>query len=55
MAISINAVTLVFDGFLSLAEQEAVMSDKTNNMMGTLTFDRIIKVPQLDCPLNVLS
>ena len=55
MAISINAVTLVSGGLLSLAEQKAAMSDKTNNMMGILTCDRIINVLQLDCPLNVLS
>ena len=44
MAISINAVTLVSGGLLSLAEQKAAMSDKTNNMMGILTCDRIINV-----------
>ena len=55
MAISINAVTLVSGGLLSLAEQKAAMSDKTNNMMVILTCDRTIKVLQLNCPLNVLS
>ena len=43
---SINTVTLVSDDLLSLAEHKAVMSDKisTNNIMFTITRDRIIKV-----------
>ena len=43
---SMNAVTLVSDGVLFLAEQKAVISDKisTNNMVVILTPDRIIKV-----------
>ena len=55
MAISINAVTLVSGGLLSLAEQKAAMSDKTNDIMGILTCDRTIKVLHIDCPVNVLS
>ena len=45
MAISINAVTLVSGGLLSLVEQKAAMSDKIAPL----------NVLQLDCPLNVLS
>ena len=43
---SMNAVTLVSDCLLFLAEQKAAMSDKssTNNMVVILTRDRIIKV-----------
>ena len=43
---SMNAVTLVSDCLLFLAEQKAAMSDKisTNNMVVILTPDRIIKV-----------
>ena len=43
---SINAVTLVSGGLLSLAEQKAAMSDKisTNNTVFILTRDRIVKV-----------
>ena len=43
---SMNAVTLVSDCLLFLAEQKAAMSDKisTNNMVIILTRDRIIKV-----------
>ena len=39
-------VTLVFGGLLSLAEQKQAVSEKisTNNMVVTLTRDRIIKV-----------
>ena len=43
---SMDAVTLVSDCLLFLAEQKAAMSDKisTNNMVIILTRDRIIKV-----------
>ena len=43
---SMNAVTLVSDCLLFLAEQKAAMSDKisANNMVVILTRDRIIKV-----------
>ena len=44
---SINTVTLVSDGLLSLAEhaQKAAMSKKiSTNMVDSLTRDRIIKV-----------
>ena len=43
---SINAVTLVSGGFLSLAEQKAAMSDKisTNNMVDSSTCDFIFNV-----------
>ena len=43
---SINAVTLMSDNLLSLAEDKAVMSNKisTNNIMVTITRDRNIKV-----------
>ena len=43
---SINAVTLVSGGLLSLAEQKAAMSDKisANNTVVILTRDRIVKV-----------
>ena len=43
---SMNAVTLVSDCLLFLAEQKAAMSDKisTNNMVVILTRDRIINV-----------
>ena len=43
---SINEVTLVSGGFLSLAEQKAAMSDdiSTNNMVDSSTCDRIINV-----------
>ena len=44
---SINTVTLVFDGLLSLAElaQKVAMSEKiSTNMVDSLTRDRIIKV-----------
>ena len=46
VAICVNAVTLVSDCLLFLAEQKAAMSDKisTNNMVVILTPDRIIKV-----------
>ena len=46
VAICVNAVTLVSDCLLFLAEQKAVMSDKisTNNMVVILNPDRIIKV-----------
>ena len=43
---SINTVTLVSDGLLSLAEQKAAKSEKisSTNMVDSLTRDRIIKV-----------
>ena len=44
---SINTVTLVSDGLLSLAElaQEVAMSEKiSTNMVDSLTPDRIIKI-----------
>ena len=46
VTICMNAVTLVSDCLLFLAEQKAAMSDKisTNNMVVILTPDRIIKV-----------
>ena len=52
---SINEVTLVSGGFLSLAEQKAAMSDKisANDIVDSSTCDRIINVLQLDCALKV--
>ena len=49
---SMNAVTLVSDCLLFLAEQEAIMNDKisTNNMVVILTRDRIIKVLEVNVP-----
>ena len=43
---SVNSVTLVSDDLSSLAEPEAVRSNKIsiNNIMVTITRDRIIKV-----------
>ena len=47
-----NAVTLVSDCLLFLAEQQAIMNDKisTNNMVVILTLDRIIKVLEVNVP-----
>ena len=46
VAICVNAVTLVSDCLLFLAEEKAAMRDKisTNNMVVILNPDRIIKV-----------
>ena len=47
-----NAVTLVSDCLLFLAEQQAIMNDKisTNNVVVILTLDRIFKVLEVNVP-----
>ena len=50
-----NAVTLVSGGLLSLAEQKPAMSGRmiTNNMVVTLTCDRVITEGPLACAVKV--
>ena len=52
---SINAVTFVSGGLMSLAEQKPAMSSRiiTNNMVVTLTRDRVITEGPLTCALKV--